>query len=86
MWRVLSKLNYSFFLVYPIVLFLLYANTYQGFYLRLSSIVFALLHHIVVGYLVGFTIYIFIESPLNNFKIAVQERLKHYLSKKSTMG
>ena len=56
----LSKLVYSQFMIYPIVIFMCYASA-QPFYLSLVPVVYALLQHIVMSTLVALGVYLVIE-------------------------
>ena len=77
-WRVLARLTFGAFLAYPLVIFLLYANTEQPFFLRYPSIIWSLFHHVTVSYLFSFVFFLVIESPFNNIRKTIVNKLRRF--------
>ena len=74
----LSKLVFSQFMVYPIVIFLCYASA-QPFYLSLVPVVYALLQHIVMSTLLAFGVYMLVEAPFSGLRSYLTSKIKEGL-------
>ena len=77
-WTILNKFTYGAYLIYPVTIFMLYGNTYQGFYLRLLELVWALIHHIGLTYAISFCMFILIDNPLANVRKIITERVQQW--------
>lgn len=69
-----GKLVYIIYLITPIIMMVVYASTKTGVYMTMINCIYLGMGHMMVGFIIGFLVYVFLNWPILRFNSLTIER------------